>query len=222
MNGRFERNPGRIVDLRFGESQDVLDLQWKDQVGHVICVTLIGPPANDGSQNLAAVVTAFVQWGAGEAEAEAEIDFGVGGSVFTLPASSIRIKAKYEDGGAGSESTPPVRVGAFASVGSGGRTSRLTRTRFNNSEILVGDTVDFVVPPFAKAVRVLGGDQAARAMRLDFQSDVGLPPVYSVQVAPGAEAPSVDLSPDITFVQMTNTGATSLEMGVRAVFELGI
>ena len=39
---------------------------------------------------------ALVQWGAGEAEAEAEIDFGVGGVVFTLPASSIRITAEYE------------------------------------------------------------------------------------------------------------------------------
>ena len=44
MHGRYERNPGRIAELRPGDSRDVLDLQWKDYVAQVICVTLIGPP----------------------------------------------------------------------------------------------------------------------------------------------------------------------------------
>ena len=45
MGGRYERNPGRIVELTVGGSQDVLDLRWKDEIAHVICVTLVGPPA---------------------------------------------------------------------------------------------------------------------------------------------------------------------------------
>src|SRR3954469_22554131 len=125
MLGRYERNPGRIAELRPGDSRDVLDLQWKDYVAQVICVTLIGPP-----EGLPAGCVALVQWGAGEAEAEAEIDLGVGGVVFTVPASAIRVTAEYEGNFSGSESPPSVRVGAFASVGSGDRVSQLTRTRF--------------------------------------------------------------------------------------------
>ena len=84
MRERYERNPGRLVELNLGGSQDLLDLQWRDEIAHVICVTLVGPPrASAGLINAAACV-AFVQWGAGEAEAEAEIDFGLGGVVFTL------------------------------------------------------------------------------------------------------------------------------------------
>jgi hypothetical protein len=222
MRGRYERNPGRTVELNVGGSQDVLDLQWKDEIAHVICVTLIGPPAISAGQVVAAACVALVQWGAGEAEAEAEIDFGLGGVVFTLPASSIRITAEYEGNFAGSESPQPVRVGAFASVGSGARTSRLTRTRFEGSSVDPAAAVDFEVPPFAKAVRVLGGDQATRALRLDFFSDTSLPAIYSVPVPAGVESPLVDLSPDITTVRMTNTGAGALAMGARAIFELGI
>src|SRR6185369_13700726 len=101
MHGRYERNPGRIAELRPGDSRDVLDLQWKDYVAQVICLTLIGPP-----EGLPAGCVALVQWGAGEAEAEAEIDLGVGGVVFTLPASSIRITAEYEGNLSASESPP--------------------------------------------------------------------------------------------------------------------
>jgi hypothetical protein len=222
MRGRYERNLGRTVELVLGGSQDVLDLQWRDEIAQVICVTLVGPPrANAGVVNAAACV-AFVQWGAGEAEAEAEIDFGVGGVVFTLPASAIRITAAYEDNFSGAESPPPVRVGAFASVGSGGRTSPLTRTRFQGPPVDPTAAVSFEVPPFARAVRVLAGDQATRALRIDFFSDVALPPVYSTRVPVGAESPLVDLSPDITSVRMTNAGAAALAGGARAIFELGI
>ena len=104
MRGRYERNPGRTVELNVGGSQDVLDLQWRDEIAHVICVTLIGPPAISAGQVNAAACVALVQWGAGEAEAEAEIDFGVGGVIFTLPASSIRITAEYEANLSASES----------------------------------------------------------------------------------------------------------------------
>src|SRR6266700_4131529 len=96
MHDRFLRNPGRIVELDVGETKDVLDLRWKDEIARVICVTLVGPPANDGEETVAAGCVAAVEWGCGEAEAHAEIDFGVGGVVFTLPASSIRITAIYE------------------------------------------------------------------------------------------------------------------------------
>ena len=89
------------------------------QIAHVICVTLIGPPAVSAGAANAVSCVAFVQWGAGEAEAEAEIDFGIGGVVFTLPASAIRITAEYEGNFATGESPQPIRVGAFASVGSG-------------------------------------------------------------------------------------------------------
>jgi hypothetical protein len=82
--------------------------------------------------------------------------------------------------------------------------------------------VDFEVPPFAKAVRVLGGDQATRALQLDFFSDTSDPPIYSVPVLAGAESTLIDLSPDITSVRMTNTGPAALPMGARAIFELGI
>src|SRR6185312_1139412 len=159
MDGRYERNPGRIVELVVGSSQDVLDLQWKDEIAHVICVTLIGPPAASGNGPNAVSCVAFVQWGAGEAEAEAEIDFGIGGVVFTLPASSIRITAEYEGNFAAGESPQPIRVGAFASVGSGARQTKLTRTRFVGSSIDPGATSAFEVPPFAKGLRILGGDQ---------------------------------------------------------------
>jgi hypothetical protein len=166
---------------------------------------------------------AFVQWGAGEAEAEAEIDFGIGGVVFTLPASAIRITAEYEGNFAAGESPPPIRVGAFASVGSGARQTKLTRTRFVGSSIDPGATSTFEVPPFAKALRVLGGDQASRALRLDFFSDpAGPTPLYSVEVPAGGPSPLVDLAPDITSVLLTNTGGAALLAGVRAVFELGI
>jgi len=222
MRDRYERNPGRIVDLAPGGSQDVLDLCWRDEIAHVICVTLIGPPASSAGQVNAAACVALVQWGAGEAEAEAEIDFGVGGVVFTLPASSIRITAVYEGNFAATESPPSVRVGAFASVGSGGRMSKLTRTRFQSGPIDPAQEVSFEVPPFGKAVRVLAGDQGTRALRLDFFSDEGLDPVYSIPVPAGAEAPLVDLSPEIISVVMVNTGADAIPAGARAIFELGI
>ena len=222
MRDRYERNPGRIVELNVGGSQDVLDLRWRDEIAHVICVTLVGPPrAAAGAINAAACV-ALVQWGAGEAEAEAEIDFGLGGVVFTLPASSIRITAEYEGNFSGSEAPPPISVGAFASVGSGARMSRLTRTRFQVDAVDPAQAVDFEVPPFAKAVRVLGADQTTRALQLDFFSDTSQPAIYSVPVPAGVESPLVDLSPDITSVRMTNTGAAALPMGARAIFELGI
>jgi hypothetical protein len=221
MRERYERNPGRIVELALGSSQDVLDIRWPDEIAHVICVTLVGPPGTNGEQTLAAACVALVEWGAGEAQAQAEIDFGLGGTVFTLPASSIRIRATYEASFAGTESPPAVRVGAFASVGSGGRTSRLTRTRFQAGSIDPAAVVDFEVPPFAKAVRILAGDQAVRALRLEFQSDAGIT-VYAVPIAAGAEAPLIDLSPDITSVRMTNTGAVAIDGGARAIFELGI
>jgi len=222
MRGRYERNPGRIVELSVGGAQDVLDLRWRDEIAHVICVTLVGPPRASADLVNAAACVAFVQWGAGEAEAEAEIDFGLGGVVFTLPASSIRITAAYEDNFSGSESAPPVRVGAFASVGSGARVSLLTRTRFRGSTVDPAAAVDFEVPPFAKAVRVLGGDQATRALRLELFSNTGGAPVYVVPIPAGADAPLVDLSPDITTVRMTNTGAAPLPAGARAIFQLGI
>src|SRR4029078_7616193 len=136
MRGRYERNPGRTVELNVGGSQAVLAVQWREQIAHVICVTVIGPPAISAGQVNAAACVALVQWGAGDAEAEAEIDFGVGGVVSTLPASSIRITAEYEANLSASESLPAVRVGAFASVGSGARTSRLTRTRFPSSSVV--------------------------------------------------------------------------------------
>ncbi len=221
MRGRYERNPGRLVELVPGESRDVLDLQWKDEVAHVICVTLVGPPATAGDISNPTECVALVQWGAGEVEAEAEIDFGVGGVVFTLPASSIRITAKLEAIESASEVPPPVRVGAFASVGSGGRTSRLTRTRFQDIPIAAGGTAAFEVPPFAKALRVMAGDQAARAYRLAFFGESAVPPLYSIEVAAGGEAPLVDLSPDVTSVVMTNTGLAAIS-AARAIFELGI
>jgi hypothetical protein len=223
MNGRFERNPGRVVDLSPGDTQDVLDLQWKDEIAHVICVTLIGPPAFSADQPNAAVCVALVQWGAGEAEAEAEIDFGVGGVVFTLPASSIRITARYEATFVTGESDPVVRIGAFASVGSGARQTRLTRTRIEADKIDPAASAEFDVPPFAKAVRVLAGDQAVRAFTLDFFNDTSAPsPAYSIEVPAGTAAPLTDLAPDITAVVMTNTGAAALAGGARAIFELGI
>ena len=83
-------------------------------------------------------------------------------------------------------------------------------------------SVDFEVPPFAKAVRVLGGDQATRALQLEFFSDTSVGPIYAVPVPVGAESPLVDLSPDITTVRMTNTGAAALPAGARAIFQLGI
>jgi hypothetical protein len=222
MRGRYERNPGRIVELTLGGSQDVLDLRWHDEIAHVICVTLVGPPRDNADVVNGAVCVALVQWGAGEAEAEAEIDFGLGGVVFTLPTSSIRITAVYEDNFSGAESPPPVRVGAFASVGSGARTSPLTRTRSQGLPVAPADDVLFEVPPFAKAVRVLAGDQATRALRLDFLSEASLPPVYSLPVPAGTESPLVDLSPDITSVRLTNTGSAALPRGARAIFGLGI
>ena len=79
------------------------------------------------------------------------------------------------------------------------------------------------MPPFARGVRVLAGDEATRSYRLDFFPDVGNPtPAYSVEVAAGAAAPLVDLTPDITTVVMTNTGAAQLDEGARAIFALGI
>lgn len=215
MLGRYERNPGRIAELRPGDSRDVLDLQWKDHVAHVICVTLIGPP-----EGLPAGCVALVQWGAGEAEAEAEIDVGVGGVVFTVPASAIRVTARCDSAPSGPEGFPPVvRLGAFASVGSGNRTSRLTRTRVVGA-LAAGASVSIVVPPFAKAVRLLAGDQATRALRLDFLGIVATP-LYSIRVPAGAEAPLIDLAPDVSAVGIANTGAAALPGG-RAVFELGI
>jgi hypothetical protein len=223
MRGRYERNPGRIVQLSPGDSRDLLDLQWEDEIARVICVTLVGPPASNQDLAHAAVCVALVQWGAGEAVAEAEIDFGVGGVVFTVPASSIRITAEYEATFAGGERTPTVQVGAFASVGSGNRYSRLTRTRIDPNQIDPGASTAFEVPPFARAVRVLTGDQATRALRLDFFSDPGTTvPAYSVEVPAGAPSPLVDLSPDITSVTVTNTGPAALSAGARALFELGI
>ena len=222
MRDRYARNPGRTVELAPGGSQDVLDLRWRDEIAHVICVTLIGPPATSAGQVNAAACVALVQWGAGEAEAEAEIDFGVGGVVFTVPASSIRITAVYEGTFVAGETPPSVRVGAFASVGSGGRMSKLTRTRFASGPIDPAQEASFEVPPFAKAVRVFAGDQATRAFRLDFFSDEALDPIYSIPVPAGAEAPLVDLSPEITSVILANTGAAALAAGARAIFELGI
>src|SRR5438132_549152 len=107
MRDRYERNAGRIVELEPGGSQDVLDLQWKDEVARVICVTLVGPPAKTGLLFNPASCVAFVQWGAGDAVAEAEIDYGVGGVVFTVPASSIRITAHYEKNAGATVSTNP-------------------------------------------------------------------------------------------------------------------
>src|SRR3954451_19814724 len=112
MRDRFLRNPGRIVELNVGDTKDVLDLRWKDELAHVICVTLVGPPANDGEETVAGARGGGVEWGAGEAEAHAEIDFGVRGVVFTLPTSSIRITAIYEGNFAATESPPLVRIGA--------------------------------------------------------------------------------------------------------------
>ncbi len=223
MSGRYERNPGRIVDLSPGNSRDILDLRWKDEIARVICVTLIGPPASSQDGANAAVCVAVVQWGAGEAETEAEIDFGVGGAVFTVPASSIRITADYEATFAGGERSPTVRVGAFASVGSGNRQTRLTRTRVAPDQIDPAGSVAFEVPPFGRAIRVLAGDQATRALRLDFFSDPGFStPAYSIEIPAGAPAPLTDLTPDITSVLLTNTGAAALPTGARAVFELAI
>ena len=223
MCGLYERNPGRIVELSPGSSRDLLDLRWKDEIARVICVTLVGPPASSQDGANAAVCVAIVQWGAGEAETEAEIDFGVGGVVFTLPASSIRITAEYEATFAGGERAPTVRVGAFASIGSGDRRTRLTRTRIEPDQIDPADSVAFEVPPFARAIRVLAGDQATRSLRLDFFSDPTVPPpAYSVDIPAGTAAPSIDLTPDITSVLLTNTGAAALPVGARAVFELGI
>ena len=142
--------------------------------------------------------------------------------MFALPASSIRITAVYEANFSGSESPPSVRVGAFASVGSGDRVSQLTRTRFQGSSVDPAASVDFEVPPFAKAVRVLGGDQATRALQLEFFSDTTVAAIYAVPVPAGAESPLVDLSPDITTVRLTNTGAAALPAGARAIFQLGI
>ena len=216
MLGRYERNPGRIAELRPGDSRDVLDLQWKDHVAHVICVTLIGPP-----EGLPAGCVALVQWGAGEAEAEAEIDVGVGGVVFTVPASAIRVTARCDSARSGAEGSPPtiVRLGAFASVGSGNRASRLTRTRVIDA-VPAGASVSIEVPPFAKAVRVLAGDQAIRAFRLDFFGIVATP-LYSITVPAGVEAPLIDLAPDVSALGLTNTAAAALPGG-RAIFELGI
>ena len=216
MHGRYERNPGRIAELRPGDSRDVLDLQWKDEIAHVICVTLVGPP-----EGLPAGCVAFVQWGAGEAEAEAEIDVGIGGVVFTVPASAIRVTARCDSAPSGAEGSPPVivRLGAFASVGSGNRQSRLTRTRVIG-DVAAGASVSLDVPPFAKAIRVLAGDQATRAYRLDFFGIVSTP-LYSVEVPAGDEAPLIDIAPDVSAVGLTNTAAAALPGG-RAVFELGI
>jgi hypothetical protein len=223
MSDRYERNPGRIVELSPGGSQDLLDLLWKDELARVICVTLVGPPAQTAGEANAVVVVAHVRWGAGEAEAEADIDFGVGGVVFTLPASAIRITAEYEANFAFGERDPVVRVGAFASIGSGARQTRLTRTIFEREPIAPAAQASFEVPPFARAVRVLAGDQATRSYGLDFFSDIASPnPAYSIEVAAGAPAPLTDLTPDITTVVMTNNGASSLDEGARAVFELGI
>jgi len=223
MSGRYERNPGRIVELSPGSSRDLLDLRWKDEIARVICVTLVGPPATGPDGANAAVCVALVQWGAGEAETEAEIDFGVGGVVFTVPASSIRITADYEATFAGGERAPTVRLGAFASVGGGDRRARLTRTRIAPDQIDPAGSVAFEVPPFGRAIRVLAGDQATRALRLDFFSDPTVPtPAYSVEMAAGTAAPPVDLTPDITSVLLTNTGAAALPAGARAIFELGI
>jgi hypothetical protein len=218
MHGRYERNPGRLVELQPGDSRDVLDIRWRDEIAHVICVTLIGP-----AEGVPAGCVALVQWGAGEAEAEAEIDFGVGGVVFTLPASSIRITARCDFGPSPVEfANPPIiRVGAFASVGSGGRTSKLTRTRFLQDDLAAGASVFVDVPPFAKAVRILGGDQATRSLELGFFGVVA-GALYTVEIPAGVPAPLFDLAPDVTTIELKNTAGTKLPPGARAIFELGI
>jgi hypothetical protein len=223
MNDRYARNPGRIVELSPGESRDILDLRWKDEIARVICLTLVGPPAFGPGGANAAVVVADIQWGAGEAEAEAEIDFGVGGVVFTLPASSLRVRAHYEGTLAGNERAPAVRVGAFASVGSGDRQARLTRTLLELDPIPPGATASFEVPAFARGLRVLTGDEANRSYRVDlFDDPASPPPAYSVSVPAGVAAPPIYLSPDITVAVLTNTGPATLSTGARALFELGI
>ncbi len=223
MSERYERNMGRLVELKPGGSQDVLDLQWRDEVARVICVTLVGSAAKKGLVFNPAACVAFVQWGAGEAEAEAEIDYGVGGVVFTLPASSIRIKAAYDTNtGATVSTNPTVLIGAFACVGSGDRHSRLTRTRYVDAAIAAAGTMLFEVPAFAKAVRVMAGDSASRAYSLDFFGDVTPGPIYTVHVPAGVDAPLFDLAPDVVSVRFTNTGGSAIPKGTRAIFELGI
>jgi hypothetical protein len=222
MRGRLERNPGRIVELRPGESRDVLDLQWEDEVAHTICVTLVGPPARHAGKLNATLCVALVQWGAGEAVAEAEIDVGVGGAVFTVPASSIRITARCDRSvTAGEVTPPPVRVGAFASVGTGERTTTLTRTLTLDADLPLAGSFSLDVPSFAKRLRLLAGDQATRSVRLDFFG-AATGPSYTVEIPPGAEAPSVELAPDTVAVEVINISAALLPAGGRAIFELGI
>lgn len=156
-------------------------------------------------------VFAIIEFGNDGVQTRVQVDF-TNGRTFSVPGSFVRVMAvavnlpPFVD-------TTPIRVGAFITVGTFARRSKLTRT-FNNRIQFLNGIVNLDMPPFATAVQIwretpTADIQIDQMMRNGFTL-LDRTTVFS-STGPNASAdqhPIIALSSSTQFIRVFNPTAT--------------
>lgn len=167
---------------------------------------------------------ALIQWGNGGTQCEAEVDY-INGLVINLCASWVRVRAfidKYELAFTTTDQLPYV-LAAFVGPG--------TPKPNNAQRTIRAQTVDsFYIPPFAKSIRMVGGDTSGLvplAGMIEFWRDAAKAQLVGrINVTDGGDQVPQSIPLGAYFWSFTGTGGygalADADKQTQAVFELAI
>jgi hypothetical protein len=221
--------PGNAPGER-GPLTEIIRTQGGDERAQVLTVSIMGSGVfgSDTGEAPRGPLFATIEWGVQGARSTAEIDLPAGGVTFSVVASYLRVKARYDglvrvngtqldpEAVGAPNPGPRQRVAAMVGYGSYSQPTRLTRTFRMDSipapsvgEPLVGSAL-IRRPAFARSVRVSGRGLDAVVYTVRF---IGFDPTVrldEVTFGVGTPARTLELPGDCAFVDMTNSGPTAI------------
>ena len=206
---RTEKRVGGSATLTAsGQTATLIDLNGDDELTGMVTLSFFLRQAAGTSQISRA--TAEITWGAGGIFCSAVLDVRHG-TMASVPASNLRVEVTNQ---AAQTVTVGVSVGYFPRT-----TGNATRTLLQDTTITNGNTVDFLVPEYARLVTVLRSPQTA-AMTLRFLGALGATIMYEVRVAASADVLRIPLGGDIDTVRILADGTDITR--ARLVFDLDL
>jgi len=207
------------------------------------------PGGAGGNELTAGPVVGIIKWGSGDAnQFRAEFDIPIqnvngvlarfGGSIISVPGHYCEILARNDAnlipfagdaalGGTGADGQagrgPALAFANVARYARGGPSSPLLTVYGRNAADGGGlaplGTVQMRVPNFAQAVRVLRFDAQAINVTLLHTAGGALDGPFAI--AANQPSPIFDLSTNVGFIQVTNTGAAAISR-IISLFEIGL
>lgn len=171
-------------------------------------------------------ICAILEFGSGGYQSQAEVDVGQG-IVLNVPANFLRVFVRLDLGIV--TSLPGLKhkanVGGWATKGPISAARPPTRTRYLDPAVPippVGGIRTFIVPPFARDLRVERFPQS-NPLRLEFVNSLAAgSQAYSVLVPGNVETDRIPISDDVFMVRVINDDAAANLTQCRLIFELAL